>query len=164
MRNIKLWTLLLFLGTGLVWGCAPSTTPPTNTPTTEPSLTASLTDTSTPTPVETAALKPGATQTPASAKALIALPSATPSSSYEITADDNGKTFSYGITSRFTVILDESKYPKKNLACSPDGIVGSISNIPSVKPPLYAARFEAVTAGTCLLKDGDFSVTILITP
>ncbi len=81
---------------------------------------------------------------------------------YEITAADSGKTFTYSVTSRFTVILDGNRYPKRALACLPEGIVGSISNIPSVAPPDYAARFEGTQPGTCHLSDGDFQVTITI--
>lgn len=82
---------------------------------------------------------------------------------YEIRAEDSGKTFSYPLTSRFTVLLDAATNPKAELSCDPVGILGPISNIPSVAPPLYAARFETVTTGTCVLRDRDFSVTIVST-
>ena len=81
---------------------------------------------------------------------------------YTITEKDKGKTLTYGLTTRFTVILDGKKYPKEKLSCAPDGVIGSVSNIPSVALPLYAARFEGVQIGTCTLKDGVFSVTIKI--
>jgi hypothetical protein len=86
----------------------------------------------------------------------------TPSSQYEIRAQDSGKTFTYTVTTRFSVILDQNQYPKSDLSCQPQGIIGSISNIPEVQPPLYAARYEAVQSGTCKLKDGSFEVTIHI--
>lgn len=81
---------------------------------------------------------------------------------FEITAADNGKTFTYTETSRFTVELDSTKYSKAALACSPSGILGSISNEPAVQPPLFAKRFEAVAVGSCVLADKDFSVTITV--
>ena len=84
----------------------------------------------------------------------------TPSNQYEIRAQDSGKTFTYTVTTRFTVILDQNQYPKSDLSCQPQGIIGSISNIPEVQPPLYAARYEAVQPGTCELKDGSFEVTV----
>ena len=80
---------------------------------------------------------------------------------YEIRATDNGRIFEYPITSRVSVILDENKYPKNNLSCSPEGLLGSISNIPSVMAPLYVVRYEILTTGQCLLRDGDFSVVIV---
>jgi hypothetical protein len=84
---------------------------------------------------------------------------------YAITAADNGKTFSYPLTSRFSVFLDSTLYPQKNLTCSPQGIVGSISNIaPAPSPNLYSVRFETVATGTCILQDGAFSATIDSTP
>lgn len=86
----------------------------------------------------------------------------TPSSQYEIRAKDSGKSFTYTVTTRFTVILDQNQYPKSDLKCQPKGVIGSISNIPEVQPPLYAARYGAVQPGTCTLKDGDFEVTIRV--
>src|SRR5690242_11677349 len=41
-----------------------------------------------------------------------------------ITEKDNGKTFTYQITSRFGVTLDESKYPLDQLKCEPEPIFG----------------------------------------
>jgi len=82
------------------------------------------------------------------------------SNQYEIRAQDSGKTFTYTVTTRFSVILDQNQYPKSDLSCQPKGIIGSISNIPEVQPPLYAARYEAIQPGTCELKDGSFEVTI----
>ena len=75
---------------------------------------------------------------------------------------DSGRTFLYGMTTRFGVLLDERRNPRGNLHCTPEGIIGSVSNIPAVEPPLYAARFEAVATGTCKLADDNFSVTIVI--
>lgn len=82
--------------------------------------------------------------------------------SYEISAADSGKTFTYNITTRFTVILDPNLYPKDELEIRPEGIVGSISNVPAVQPPLYAVRFETIRAGECILKDRDFQVKIQV--
>ena len=81
---------------------------------------------------------------------------------YELTANDSGKMFAYPVTSRFSVFLDEAHYPKQKLRCSPGGIVGQISNVPVVPPPLYVVRYEAVSTGTCVLQDGDFSATIVV--
>lgn len=92
-----------------------------------------------------------------------ALAPSTISDQFEIREKDNHKAFTYTLTSRFLVILDENKYPETELACSPIGIIGKVSNTPAVEPPNYAANFEAVTAGTCQLTSRGFSVTIIVT-
>lgn len=83
---------------------------------------------------------------------------------YEIRVGDSGKTYAYPLTSRFSLILDRTQYPSSSisLACTSPNVLGPISNIPSVMPPLYAVRYEAVASGTCLIRDKDFSVTILV--
>jgi hypothetical protein len=81
---------------------------------------------------------------------------------YELTEADNGKTFAYPITSRFTVILDGSRFAMPP-ACVPVGIVGTISNIPAVPVPYVAARFEAVVPGTCVMTTNGWSATIQVT-
>lgn len=82
---------------------------------------------------------------------------------YAITEADNGKIFAYPVTSRFSVELDSTRFSQV-VSCAPDGVVGAISNVPSVPPPLFAVRFEAVAPGTCVLSDGMFSVTIVVEP
>jgi hypothetical protein len=82
---------------------------------------------------------------------------------YRIGEEDSGKEFSYAVSSRFTVILDERKHPQTSLAPKPAGIIGRVQNIPSVEPPLYAASFEAVRPGRCLLTAKDFRVMIEVT-
>jgi len=75
---------------------------------------------------------------------------------------DSGKTFRYSVTTRFTLLLDAAKNPQAHLQCLPEGIIGSISNAPAVAPPLYAARYEAVAAGTCILTNDNFSAKIVV--
>jgi len=83
-----------------------------------------------------------------------------PESPEAITIWDNSRTFSYSLTSRFTLKLDGGTYPQQNLKVLPAGIIGSVSNVPAANPSLYAARYEAVATGTCTIKNGDFSVNI----
>ena len=80
----------------------------------------------------------------------------------ELSGGDSGKTFTYSVTTRFSIYLDASLDPPERLRCEPEGIVGSISDVPAVDPPLYAARFEAVAPGACALKDTNFSATIVV--
>ena len=80
----------------------------------------------------------------------------------QITWVDSGQTFVYEVASRFTVVLDSSRYPKQNLICTPGGMISPVTDVPDVVPPLYAARFEAVKVGECDLKTGDFSMHIKV--
>lgn len=83
---------------------------------------------------------------------------------YEFTAHDSGKTVTYTVTSRFTIILNTQRYPKGNLqvSCHPGGTLGAISNLPAVAPPLYAVRYEGVQPGLCTIKNGTFLLTVHI--
>lgn len=115
--------------------------------------------------------------TPSPDTALVALPTPSPNPSplpsmpfrlnaYRIIAADSGKTYSYAVTVRFSVILDQQTYPQGQLttSCTPQDVLMSISNIPSVPPPFYAVAFQGRTPGTCAIRNGEFHVTIKITP
>ncbi len=95
---------------------------------------------------------------------VLPVPQPSISQQFEITAKDNGKTVVYTITSRFSLILDQQQYPKEamKVTCQPAGVVGSISNVPPVAPPLWITRYEGVEPGECTVTDRDFSVTIRI--
>lgn len=82
--------------------------------------------------------------------------------SADITAKDNGKTFSYIVTQRFSVELDKNLYPISSLKCNPDGTIGQVSNLSINGPDNYPIGFQALKPGTCILKNGDFSVTIRV--
>src|SRR5579863_2858590 len=83
---------------------------------------------------------------------------------YEFTEQDSGRTVTYSVTSRFGISLNQQTYPKKNLqvSCSPSGTIGSISNLPSVSPPLYAVRYQGIQPGQCTIKDGTFLLIVKI--
>lgn len=83
---------------------------------------------------------------------------------YEFTERDSGRTLTYTVTSRFGIILNQQRYPKKNVqvSCTPPGAIGSVSNIPSVMPPLYAIRYQGVQPGLCTIKNGNFLLTVRI--
>jgi hypothetical protein len=91
-----------------------------------------------------------------------ATPAISESDQFELRQADRGGTFTDKVASRFTVILDSRANPKDELHCQPEGIIGGISNIPEVQPPLYADRFEILQAGQCLQRDRDFEVTIRV--
>ena len=81
---------------------------------------------------------------------------------YDFTAQDSGRTVTYTITSRFEIFLNQQKYPKQNveLSCNPQDTLGSVSNLPSVAPPLYVVRYEGVQPGVCIIKNGNFLLTV----
>ncbi len=135
---------------------------PTSTRTVPTPVIAAMTPTSTTTPSTTATIvpKPGPTSvTPISPTARAF------SQQYEITEKDNGKTFVYPETSRFQIILDQGRYPKENfkVTCNTEGVLGDISNLPSVPPSHYALRYEGVKPGKCTLTDKNFSFNVEIT-
>jgi hypothetical protein len=80
---------------------------------------------------------------------------------FELTAADNGKSYTYPVTSRFDVILDGTQYPRP--VCVPTGILGPISNIPATEAPMVATSFEAVVPGSCTLVAGNWQVVIMVT-
>lgn len=75
---------------------------------------------------------------------------------------DSGKTFTYNVTTRFTLFFDQRRNPHENLRCTPEGILRAMSDSPYVEPPLYAAVLEGVAPGNCILTDDHFSATIII--
>lgn len=79
----------------------------------------------------------------------------------ELRESDSGRTFTYGVTSRFSIVLDGTTDPHEHLTCVPEGVVGVVSNI-SFESPLYAARFEGLVPGTCTLQNDHFAATIII--
>lgn len=83
---------------------------------------------------------------------------------YDFTAQDSGKTVTYVITSRFEIFLNQQQYPKENiqLSCNPSSMLGSVSNIPAVIPPMYVVRYEGVQPGVCAIKNGTFLLTVRI--
>jgi hypothetical protein len=80
----------------------------------------------------------------------------------DIKVSDSGKTFPFGVTVRFSVFLDDARYPVSALRCSPEGVIGIVSNGSLRGPDLYPISFEGLQPGTCQLTDGDFSVRIVI--
>jgi len=84
------------------------------------------------------------------------------SGQYELTEQDTGKGFVYTVTSRFSVVLDAGRHPPEATRCTPEDLLGPISNRPSVAPPFAARRFEGLKPGQCILRNGDWQVTIVI--
>jgi hypothetical protein len=79
-----------------------------------------------------------------------------------IMLEDNGRTFTYFLTDRFFVFLDDEKYPVDSLDCKPEGIIGYVSNGSFRGPDLYPVYYEAASVGSCTLKDHDFAVKIVV--
>ena len=83
----------------------------------------------------------------------------------EIVAGDNGKTFDFVLTSRFSIVLKEADFPLANLKlnCDPDIVLGRIYNVEGVPPDYYEIRYEGSGVGQCTIRNGSFEVTINIT-
>lgn len=83
---------------------------------------------------------------------------------YDFTAQDNGRTVTYVVTSRFEIFLNQQQYPKENLqvSCAPSGTIGNVSNLPAVTPPMYVVRYEGVQPGMCTIKNGTFLLSVRI--
>jgi hypothetical protein len=81
---------------------------------------------------------------------------------YAITANDNERTYTFPLGSRFSVLLDEAHYPKSELACAPAGIIEPSSDIPVATKPLWVVRFNTIGQGSCKLSDKDFTLTIVV--
>ncbi len=82
--------------------------------------------------------------------------------STEIYEGDAGETFMYAKGTLFTLFLDERKDPSRSLTCHPEGIVQIVPSISTVDPPLYAATFMGISAGTCSIVGSVFTATIVI--
>lgn len=82
-----------------------------------------------------------------------------------ITEQDSGKTLVYPETVRFQIELDPQTYlqEKFKLFCPHDGVLVSISNLPSLEVPRSVVRYQAGTPGTCTITNNDFTVTIQTT-
>jgi len=82
----------------------------------------------------------------------------------EIVASDSGKTYSFVLTSRFSIVLKEADFPAVNLElnCVPQVVLGRISNVEGVPQDYYVIRFEGSGFGQCIIQNGSFEVTINI--
>ncbi len=81
-----------------------------------------------------------------------------------IVASDNGKTFNFVLTSRFSIVLKEAEFLTENLKlnCAPDAVLGRISNVAGVPRDYYEIRYEGSGFGQCIIQNGSFEVTVNI--
>jgi len=80
----------------------------------------------------------------------------------EIRELDQGRTFAVPVGDRFVVILDQAKHPQQTLDVLPRGSLARDADVPTVEPPLYAAGFRAVKAGTSLVTAKGFLVRVQV--
>jgi len=78
----------------------------------------------------------------------------------DVTAADSGNSVDIWITTRVSVILDESQYPRANLNvnCIPEDALAFVSNLPDVPPNYYVVRYEGFRLGQCVIRNGQFHV------
>ncbi len=80
-----------------------------------------------------------------------------------ITIEDNGKTFTTHVTSRFWIYLDDRIYPLPDLFNAiPQGLIGYVSNGSIQGPNCYPVMFEAIKEGKGLLQVKDFQLQIVV--
>ncbi|MCU0678922.1 MAG: hypothetical protein MUC28_00550 [Planctomycetes bacterium] len=75
---------------------------------------------------------------------------------------DSGRTFAFGLSSRFSLALDSAVYPASQSVCEPSGVVQPVPGAIESTPPLDTVIFEAIGVGACELKNNDFSVRIKV--
>ncbi|GEM_PF-3706293 len=65
--------------------------------------------------------------------------------------------------SKFLVFLDDEKYPVKSLICEPKGVIDRVPVQDTGRgPDMYPVMFIAVAPGKCVLRNRDFSVTVVV--
>lgn len=81
-----------------------------------------------------------------------------------INLQSNGKIYKFNVGEHFSMFLDDEKYPRGQLKveCEHAGILGSRMGANPGGPRFYPIPFEAVEPGICILKNGDFTVTIIV--
>ncbi|MDO8260730.1 MAG: hypothetical protein Q7T50_04520 [Candidatus Magasanikbacteria bacterium] len=75
---------------------------------------------------------------------------------------DNGKSFSHGLDSSFSIMLDSEKYPPEELLCEPDGIIFETSSEADPASTYFTKNFFGKATGTCRFINDDFSLNIKI--
>lgn len=79
-----------------------------------------------------------------------------------ITLMDNGLTLHFKVTERFSIYLDDKLYPLAEFNCSPQGVIGMVSNGSIMGPGAFPVTYEGLIPGSCTCVDRDFSVDIVI--
>jgi hypothetical protein len=80
-----------------------------------------------------------------------------------VTEADAGREVQVGgMTSRFSICLDEARHPFRQLdvAGCP---VGYVSNLSLAGPESYPIGYEVTAAGSCTVRNGDYQVRIVAT-
>lgn len=82
----------------------------------------------------------------------------------QIKLSSNGGVFTTTADGKFFVFLDDKGYPASALTCEPQGVIeGPYEPKYSIREPnLYPVEFSALKSGSCVLRNRDFSVTIVV--
>ena len=81
----------------------------------------------------------------------------------KVTLANNGDVITIKMVgTRFSVFLDDEKYPVNSMILEPGCPLMYVSNYSFRGPDLYPIGYEAAQVGTCVLRNGDFSVTIIV--
>jgi hypothetical protein len=66
------------------------------------------------------------------------------------------------VTTRFSICLDESEHPLSDLRIDHCPF-GYVSNLSHNGPDRYPIGYQVTSAGTCVVRDGDYHVRIITT-
>jgi hypothetical protein len=167
-RTISRLALPLALGALLLAACAGVSGPATPGAATVPAETAAYPPSTYPAATSQAYPPPSSSQLPEEAMPTPAdtleAPAAV-SDQFAITLKDNGRTFTYRVTTRFALFLDKDIYPESEQQCKPAGIASYVSNASGLydeQLKLTSVGFEGVQPGTCVVEIRDFRVVIQI--
>jgi hypothetical protein len=81
----------------------------------------------------------------------------------QVTQAQSGATLVYARGASFEAVLDPTQSPAGSLACAPAGIVSRTTPGSILRSGLYSTEFKALAPGTCTLRSGAFSATIIVT-
>jgi hypothetical protein len=77
-----------------------------------------------------------------------------------ITEWDNSRTFSFLLNDKFSLKLNENKYPQENLTIDPLDNIIDLGETKDVTMPYYGLDFLVKNKGTSTIRNGDFIINI----
>jgi hypothetical protein len=77
-------------------------------------------------------------------------------------ADSGGEVKVGGETTRFSICLDEAKHPLSQLTIAGCPF-GYVSNLSFAGPDSYPIGYEVTTAGSCIVRNGNYQVKVVTT-
>ncbi len=76
----------------------------------------------------------------------------------ELGRAENGGVFTYALNRHINVTLNKFEYPPKHVTCE---LLTATAHLEDLYPN-HLTRFKATTAGQCVLRNGEYAITIII--